>query len=104
MPWVMALRVVSLPATASISTKKPNSSSDSPCPSISALISLVTMSSRGQPRRSSAMFMLVAEDLDRRPRAGVLLAGQLRVVVADHLVGPGEDLAPVLLRDADQVG
>ena len=26
MPWAMALRVVSLPATASISTKKPNSS------------------------------------------------------------------------------
>ena len=58
MPCAMALRVVSLPATASISTKKPNSSSDRWFPSISALISLVTMSSRGQARRSSAMARL----------------------------------------------
>ena len=57
-PCAMALRVVSLPATASISTKKPNSSSDRWLPSISALISLVTMSSRGHPRRSSAMARL----------------------------------------------
>ena len=58
MPWVMALRVVSLPATASIITKYPNSSSPSAWPSISALISLVTMSSAGHLRRSSAMAML----------------------------------------------
>ncbi|CKT27811.1 Uncharacterised protein [Mycobacterium tuberculosis] len=38
MPWVMELRVVSLPATASITTKKPNSSSESFSPSISAWI------------------------------------------------------------------
>ena len=44
----------------------------------------------------------VAEDLDGGHLARVLLAWQL-VVVADHPVGPGEDLAPVLLRDADQV-
>ena len=36
MPWVMELRVVSLPATASMTTKKPNSSSESFSPSMSA--------------------------------------------------------------------
>ena len=57
MPWVMELRVVSLPATASITTKKPNSSSESFSPSISASISVVTMSSVGflpAPRPSSS--------------------------------------------------
>lgn len=38
MPWVMALRVDSLPATARAITKKPNSSSVSPRPSLSALV------------------------------------------------------------------
>ncbi|SIF18334.1 Uncharacterised protein [Mycobacteroides abscessus subsp. abscessus] len=48
MPWVIELREVSLPATASMITKKPNSSSESlPSPSTSALISVVTMSSPG---------------------------------------------------------
>ena len=48
MPWEIAFRVVSLPATASRITKKPNSSEVSSPPSISAVTSLVTMSSRGQ--------------------------------------------------------
>ena len=47
MPWVIELRVVSLPATASIMTKNPNSSSVSFSPSMSALISAVTMSFPG---------------------------------------------------------
>ena len=47
MPWVIELRVVSLPATASRMTKKPNSSSESLWPSMSAWTSLVTMSSPG---------------------------------------------------------
>ena len=55
MPWVMALRVVSLPATASIMTKKPNSSSVRPRSSTWALMSLVTMSSCGFALRSAAM-------------------------------------------------
>ena len=57
MPWVIELRVVSLPATASITTKKPNSSSDSFSPSMSASISLVTMSSVGFLALSSAIFI-----------------------------------------------
>jgi hypothetical protein len=55
-PWVMALRVVSLPATASSNTKNPNSSELNSCPSVSAWTSLVTMSSIGQRLRSSARF------------------------------------------------
>ena len=57
MPWLMELRVVSLPATVSRMTKNPNSSSVSPRPSLSALTSLVTRSSRGLALRSAAMPM-----------------------------------------------
>ncbi len=57
MPWVIELRVVSLPATASITTKKPNSSSESFSPSMSASMSVVTMSSVGFLARSSAIFI-----------------------------------------------
>jgi len=58
MPCEIALRVVSLPATASRITKKPNSSADRLSPSTCAWVSLVTMSSRGHRRRSSAISML----------------------------------------------
>ncbi len=58
MPCEMAFLVVSLPATASRMTKKPNSSEVSSSPSTWALTSLETMSSRGQARRSSAITML----------------------------------------------
>ena len=54
---MIELRVVSLPATESMITKKPNSSSDSFSPSMSAWISVVTMSSVGFLPRSSAMPM-----------------------------------------------
>ena len=54
MPCAVALRVVSLPATASSSMNMSNSSSVSFSPSISALSSLVTMSSRGSLRRCPA--------------------------------------------------
>ena len=57
MPWVIELRVVSLPATASRITKKPNSSSESLWPSTSACTSLVTRSSPGWPARSAAICM-----------------------------------------------
>ena len=55
MPCVMALRVVSLPATASIDHEVAELVVASAWPSISALTSLVTMSSAGHLRRSSAM-------------------------------------------------
>ncbi|SKX88609.1 Uncharacterised protein [Mycobacteroides abscessus subsp. abscessus] len=55
MPWLIALRVVSLPATVSRMKKNPNSASSRCCPSISALTSVLTMSSTGHFRRSSAM-------------------------------------------------
>jgi acetyl-CoA C-acetyltransferase len=44
----------------------------------------------------------VAEDLGGGYLADALLPRRA-VVIADHLVGPGEDLAPVLLRHADQL-
>ncbi len=54
MPWAMALRVVSLPATDSSRKKRLKSMSDSDSPSTSALSSAVMMSSRGSLRRVSA--------------------------------------------------
>ena len=45
-PWVIELRVVSLPATVSVTTNMPNSASVS-WPSASESISVVTMSSPG---------------------------------------------------------
>ncbi len=46
MPWVIELRLVSLPATASVTTNIPNSASVN-CPSASESISVLTMSSPG---------------------------------------------------------
>ena len=46
MPWVIELRVVSLPATVSVTTNIPNSASVS-WPSASESISVLTMSSPG---------------------------------------------------------
>ena len=54
MPWEMALRVVSLPATESSRKKRLKSMSESDSPSISALSSAVMMSSPGSWRRRSA--------------------------------------------------
>ena len=53
-PWVVALRVVSLPATARRTTNQPNSSAVSFSPSTSAWTSLVTRSSRGSTSRLAA--------------------------------------------------
>lgn len=55
MPWVVALRAVSLPAMVSRMTKKPNSSGVSDCPSMSAVTSVETRSSPGSARRVSAI-------------------------------------------------
>ena len=54
MPPAVAFRVVSFPATVSRSMNMSNSSSSSFSPSISALIRIVTMSSRGSSRRAAA--------------------------------------------------
>lgn len=56
MPWLMALRVVSLPATASSRTKKPNSSEER-LPWPSAATSWLTMSAAGHSLRAAAMFI-----------------------------------------------
>ena len=54
MPWAMALRVVSLPATDRSMKNRLKSISVRLSPSTSALSSVVTMSSRGSARRCSA--------------------------------------------------
>ena len=102
MPWVMELRVVSLPATASITTKKPNSSSESFSPSISASTSWVTMSSAGILAALVGHLHRVLDQLDRRHRR--VDVGVLGVLAGGHLVGPAEQLVAVLLRHAEQAG
>ena len=102
MPWVIELRVVSLPATASRMTKKPNSSSESLCPSTSASISLVTMSSPGFLRPVGGHLHGVHDQFDRGGHR--VVAGELRILVADHLVGPVEQLHAVFLRHTHQPG
>ena len=56
MPWLVAVRVVSLPATASSRKNELKSSSESFSPSTSALTSVVTMSSPGSRLARSESF------------------------------------------------
>ena len=56
-PWLMALRVVSLPATVSRTKKEPSSASVRRSPSTSALASAEVRSSVGSRRRSPAISM-----------------------------------------------
>ena len=102
MPWVMELRVVSLPATASRMTKKPNSSSESLWPSTSASISLVTMSGPGFLRPVGGHLHGVHDQFDRGGDGVVV--GELGVLVAHHLVRPVEEFHPVLLGHTQQAG
>ena len=102
MPWVIELRVVSLPATASRSTKNPNSSGVSCSPSISAVHELghdvVPRAQRGVPRPCSCCTPSIS---------AAAISGCTSYSgssYADHLVGPVEDLVPVLLRHAEQLG
>jgi hypothetical protein len=61
---------------------------------------------RAQPTRgrrcAAGQLHRIHDQFDRRVAVGVVR--ELRVVVADHLVGPVEDLLAVLERDADQTG
>ena len=102
MPWVIELRVVSLPATASRMTKKPNSSSESLWPSTSASTSLVTRSSPGFCGPVGGHLHAVHDQLDRRGD-GVVVR-ELGILVADHLIGPVEQLLAVFLRHTHQPG
>ena len=70
MPWLIALRVVSLPATTSSRKNEPSSPAVSRClpfsSSTSACISVVVMSSRGLSSRSSREREPVLEQLHAR--------------------------------------
>ena len=101
MPWVIELRVVSLPATVRVTTNIPNSASVS-WPSASASISVVTMSSPGSSALRAANCMAYQINSPVEPQRVVL--GELGIVVADHLVGPVEQLVAVLQRNAEQSG
>ena len=103
MPQLVVLRVVSLPATVSSSMKNSNSASDSLSPSISELMSLVTMSSRGSVLALLGELVDVPVELGHR-RHVVVGAAVLRVVDADHPVRPVEEQLAVFLRHAHDLG
>ena len=101
MPWVIELRVVSLPATVSVTTNIPNSASVS-WPSASESISVLTMSSPGSSALRAANCM--AYQINSPVDCQRVVLGELGVVAADHLVGPVEQLVAVLQRNAEQPG
>ena len=102
MPCVIELRVVSLPATASVTTNMPNSASERRWPSASAWISVVTMSSPGFSRFRAANCM--AYHINSPADGQRVVVREFRVVAADHLVGPVEQFVAVLLRHPEQPG
>ena len=101
MPWVIELRVVSLPATVNVTTNMPNSSSVS-WPSASASISVLTMSSPGSLALRCANCM--AYQINSPVEPSESYSRELGVVAADHLVGPVEQLLAVLQRDPEKPG
>ena len=99
----MRLRVVSLPATASVTKNMLISSWVSRSPSISALTSAVMMSSRPSARRSAAMRLAVGVDLGGGDLAVFFGGLEVLVLEADQPVAPVEDLVAVVVRDADHL-
>ena len=95
----MALRVVSLPATDSAMTKKPNSSSVRPRPSVvrgeqlgDDVVARVVHALGGQLHRIRQHFV----------RRHLRIAGEIRIVRRGHLVRPLEELAAIALGDTQQ--
>ena len=104
MPWAIALRVVSFPATDSSRKNRLKSMSDSDSPSTSALSRAVMMSSPGSCAALVGELLGVDEHLDLGLEHLLLADPVLRVVGADHPVAPLEDLVAVLARDTDELG
>ena len=99
MPLATRLRVVSPPALINSMKKRLNSRSLSLRPSISAASSADAMSSPGSARFAGSEFLRVAEHLRLR------VARVRRAVdVGVHLFGQLVEHAPMLERDAHQVG
>ena len=103
-PCDIALRVVSLPATASSRKNTLKSISESLSPSISALSSAVTMSSRGSLAPLFRELVRVHEHLDRRLLDLLLADRVLGILAADHPVAPLEELVPIFERHAEHLG
>ena len=101
MPWVMACRVVSLPATARIMKKNANSSLfrrwpvgvglDEPAGHVPEVVL--------EPRLGRGMG--VGEHLDD---AREVERGVLRILAARHLVAPVEELLAIAVGDAHEAG
>ncbi len=103
MPWLIALRVVSLPATTSRMKNEPNSWAVSWSPSTSAAIITDVMSSLRVGPAVLAERLGVHEHLERVRHQVLERADELGVADAEDRVRPLEDLRVVLGRDAHHV-
>ena len=107
MPWLIALRVVSLPATTSSRKNEPSSPGVSLCmpfsSSTSACISVVVMSSRGLSSRSCASVEAVLEQLHARGHELFDRLHVLGIADAEDDVRELEDPLGVGARDAHHV-
>ena len=100
MPWLMALRVVSLPAATSRMKNEPNSCSLRRWPSTSACMSVEVMSSRGPREPLAAEVLGVLEELHAGGHELLDRGGVLRIADAEDGVGELEDAPVVARRDA----
>ena len=102
MPWVIELRVVSLPATA----RQDHEEAELVVGELVALdVGLDQLGDEvvaGVLAAFGGHLHAVHDQFDRRGRR--IIPGELRVLVADHLVGPVEQLLAVFLRHAHQAG
>ncbi len=103
MPWLIALRVVSLPATTSRMKNEPNSCGVSCSPSTSAAIITEVMSSCGLALRSSPSAWAYMNICKRLAHQVLVRGDEVGVAAAEDRVGPVEDLAVVLGGDAHHV-
>ena len=99
----MRLRVVSLPATTSVTKNMLISSCVSRSPSISALTSAVMMSSRPLLAAVGRDRLAVRVDLGGGDLAVFLGRAEVLVLEADEPVAPVEDQMAVVVGDADHL-
>ncbi len=102
MPWVMELRVVSLPATGQQDDEESELVVGELVAVDVGLDQLRDDVFAGVLRPVGSHLHRIGDQLDRRAHG--VIAGELRVLVTDHLVGPVEQFHAVFLGHAQQAG
>ncbi len=102
-PWLMALRVVSLPATTSRMKNEATSAEVSRSPSTSAWTRLVVEVLGGHRPALVGQRRRIRADVHRHLQELVEVGGQIRVAEPQDHVGPVEDPLMVRFGDAHHV-